>query len=270
MSALVLGVIAMLFASSAIGLLIGIAAISAGVVAHRQARRLAVAATTLGVLAASGAAFSLISSGFAAADRNSELQRADASAQRADAELAESAAQIGETVTSDAGVEFTVMAVECGASTAGDGLREKTARGQFCAVDVRLANQGSKPVSVWVNDITGRIGPNTYEAEWSASDLGGELWNADLNPGLATEASSTSMCRSAPSSTPSFWTPDSSTTRLKSRRTEAAHQVSQGMELAVAGSRFERAGPTARLRPTPTRCTQLARYGRSPCVCGIW
>lgn len=181
-AALIAGILATASSSSpgAFAPLFGLAAIGLGIAGLRQRRGIATAGIVLGAIGLLIFATSMSGS-------SEQVGLSDPKPSGSVQEEAASVRIVGQTITNETGVEFMVSAVECGAQSAGEGYSEVTAHGQFCVVRIRLANNGTEPASIWVSDITGRIGDATYEAESTVSDLGGERWNADLNPGLAAD-----------------------------------------------------------------------------------
>ncbi|WP_167140528.1 DUF4352 domain-containing protein [Diaminobutyricimonas sp. TR449] len=103
-------------------------------------------------------------------------------------DAADSTFTVGETVTNSDGVAITVTGQTCAIQAAGDGYFKKVPTGEFCEVSLHVSNGSSKPLDFDVWDVTARIGDAEYEANSSASDLGGGRMTADINPGLAVDA----------------------------------------------------------------------------------
>ncbi|MFE6967106.1 DUF4352 domain-containing protein [Agromyces sp. NPDC057679] len=203
-SALILGIIALALSwVPFVGLILGIAALVFGFLALKQSKPMAITGLAAGAFAiilfvimiavvASNPSSSNSTSGESPAAVDS-AEEAPADEEPAAEPAEEPAAApagapgIGDTVTAENGVAFTVTGMECGATTVGEGFDEATAKGQFCVVNITLANNGSEPQTIWVQDITGLIGGSSFEADSMASKFGEDYWTADLNPGLTSE-----------------------------------------------------------------------------------
>ena len=101
----------------------------------------------------------------------------------------EAAPGIG-TQVSDGKFTFVVNAVKCGVATVGESFLEVKAQGQFCIVDVNVANTGNESQSVdissmYLYDAADRKFSTTSSAMLSME--GSDLWLTDINPGNSIE-----------------------------------------------------------------------------------
>jgi Domain of unknown function (DUF4352) len=126
-----------------------------------------------------------------------ESDAAPTSAAPADAEPADAAGEedepaaeeagIGTAVTSDSGVTYTVSAMECGLTTAGEEFLSETPAGQFCEVRATVANGGSESMNLSTANVKGYINGASYEANGTVSKFGADLFATDINPGLSVD-----------------------------------------------------------------------------------
>jgi len=95
---------------------------------------------------------------------------------------------LGETITNNKGVAITFSSVTCGIAEAGQQYLTEKAKGQFCEIKYNVTNGSSEKISLWSSDVTGEIDGNSYEADGSISQFGGDYFSTDVNPGLSAEA----------------------------------------------------------------------------------
>ena len=96
-------------------------------------------------------------------------------------------AGIGTAVTSESGVAYTVSAMQCGLTTAGEEFLSETAAGQFCEVRATVANNGSETLNFSASNVKGYIGQASYEVNNTVSKFGDDLFATDINPGLSAD-----------------------------------------------------------------------------------
>ncbi|ANF32619.1 hypothetical protein A0130_13920 [Leifsonia xyli] len=92
---------------------------------------------------------------------------------------------VGQTVTSRAGVGFTVTAVQCGLDAQDGVIDTITPKGQFCRLDFTVANGSPQPQDLTRWDIYGYIGKSRYEAEDQLGRFGDSYFSTTVNPGLS-------------------------------------------------------------------------------------
>ncbi|HEU0206917.1 MAG TPA: DUF4352 domain-containing protein [Pseudolysinimonas sp.] len=96
---------------------------------------------------------------------------------------------VGQTITNNKKISFTVNSVTCGIATAGPQYFTETAKGQFCEVKYTIINNSTEKISLFASDLTGKIGPATYEADNGViSTFDGTAITTDVNPGLSSNA----------------------------------------------------------------------------------
>lgn len=96
---------------------------------------------------------------------------------------------VGQTVSSRAGVGFTVTAVQCGLGAQVGVIDTITPKGQFCRVDFTVANGSQQPQELTRWNLFGYIDKSRYEADDELGRFGDDYFAATVNPGLSVPCS---------------------------------------------------------------------------------
>ena len=96
-------------------------------------------------------------------------------------------AVIGDTVTDAANVSFTVNAMKCGLTVGGKDPFDEKPKGEFCQVDLTIANGSSDSISLSGLDFAAFIGESKYDTESIANMFDDDYYGTDVNPGLSAK-----------------------------------------------------------------------------------